>query len=322
MLKPSDIAITGKKISIKQHKEHVVKNLINLGKNKNNKNIVAACMQIMETPSGGTVDVSSLSSSQLGEIKNFFAEVMGPIWCQEYGMIRGLSESSQTYFSSSDNERLYDFKVFKGAEEILISNKQKTGGTNTLKPGDVIKLVDASPELTKKWKKTKYYDVFEILDKSNVVSGPLKAVAECYPKFFPFISSADYKKVLSQMTQNDVIIKDLPESFRKLIMSEETASKNFIEKGGKATGTAINFLFEKVLIAISESDPSYHELFVDVTEGNILFLKFDINNRGKIYFNIEDPRKAEKRAKLRSKQGVERRSSSGRLKLDKLGFQP
>lgn len=321
MLKPSDIAVTGRKISIKQHKETVKKNLIALARNKSNQKLASVCMDIMELPSGSKVDISGLTQVHLNEIKNFFAEVMGPIWCQKYGLINGLTESSQTYFSSSDNERLYDFKVFKGTEEILISNKQKKGGTNTLKPGDVIKLVDASPELTKKWANTKYYEVFKILDDSNVVSGPVSAIAKVYPNFFN-ISKQDYKTVIDQLTQNDVVLKNLPESFKKLILSEETAAKNYLEKGGKATGTVINFLFEKVLIAISESDANYHELFVDVTEGNILFLKFDLSNRGVLYFNIEDPRKAEKRAKLRSKQGVERRSSSGRLKLDKLGFQP
>jgi hypothetical protein len=37
---------------------------------------------------------------------------------------------------------------------------------------------------------------------------------------------------------------------------------------------------------------------------------------------VSNPRKSAKKATLRSKQGVERRSSSGKLKLDKLGFQP
>lgn len=322
MLKPSEIAITDRKVSIRQHRETVKESLIKLSKNKSNRNLVSVCMQIMDTPSGGTIDISLLKNNKnhLNDIKNFFAEVMGPIWCQKYGLIQGLTENSQTFFSSSDNERLYDFKVYKNNEEILISNKQKKGGTNTLKPGDVIKLVDASPELTKKWSNTKYYEVFKILDDNLVVSGPISAVAKCYPKFFN-ISQQDYKTVIDQLTKNDVVLDKLPDSIRTLIVSEETAHKNFLSKGGKATGTIINFLFEKVLIAISESDPKYHELFVDVTEGNILFLKFDINNRGILYFNIEDPKKSEKKAKLRSKQGVERRSSSGKLKLDKLGFQ-
>ena len=85
----------------------------------------------------------------------------------------------------------------------------------------------------------------------------------------------------------------------------------------------LNFLFEKVLVDESKKDSKYNELFVEATSGNVLFFKFDISNRGILQYKIEDPKTAAKKAILRSKQGVERRSSStGRLKLDKLGFQP
>jgi hypothetical protein len=274
----------------------------------------------METPNGGTVDISKLQPAEIGEIKNYFAEVMGPIWAQEAGLIPGLKASDSTYFSTSDTERLFDFKVYKGKEEILVSNKQKTGGTNTLKPGDVVRLVRENRHLSDKWSNTKYYKIFDILDKSNVVSGPIKAIAKYYPKLTG-VNPGDYTTVINQLNQNDVVLDEVPKSIMKLIMADPTAAKKY-EDTEKVTGTMINFIFEKLLVQQSEQDPNYHELFVDVTEGNVLFLKFDLSNKGKISFLIENPRKAEKRAKLRSKQGVERRSSSGKLKLDKLGFQP
>ena len=79
---------------------------------------------------------------------------------------------------------------------------------------------------------------------------------------------------------------------------------------------------ESILIDISKTDSEYNELFLDATAGNVYFFKFDLNAKGVVSYQLNDPKKATKKAALRSKQGVERRSSSGVLKLDKLGFQP
>lgn len=321
MLKPSQMGVVGSKNAISLHKKKVIAKLTALSKTKSRQKIVAdVCLKIMETPNGGIVDISKVLPDEIREIKNYFAEVMGPIWAQEAGLIPGLKASDSTYFSKSDTERLYDFKVYKGKEEILVSNKQKTGGTNTLKPGDVVRLVRENRHLSDKWSNTKYYKIFDILDKSNVVSGPIKAIAKHYPKLTG-VAPGDYTTVINQLNQNDVVLDEVPKSIMKLIMADPTAAKKY-EETEKVTGTMINFIFEKLLVQQSEQDSNYHELFVDVTEGNVLFLKFDLSNKGKISFLIENPRQSEKKAKLRSKQGVERRSSSGKLKLDKLGFQP
>ncbi len=321
MLKPSQMGVTGAKTSIAIHKKKVITKLNSLAKGKGKqKNVAEVCLAIMQTPSGGQVDVSKLGPGDFGDIKNYFAEVMGPIWAAERGLIPGLKLSDHTYFSTSDTERLYDFKVFKGKQEILVSNKQKTGGTNTLKPGDVVTLVNKDKTLTTKWKNTKYYKVFDILNTSNVVSGPIRAIAKHYPKILP-ISKADYDIVINQLSSNDVVVKKVPKPFMDLVFADPTAAARY-KQTKQVTGSMINFLFEKQLIKQSEKDSMYHELFVDVTEGNVLFLKFDLSKNGKVSFLIDNPRMAEKKAKLRSKQGVERRSSSGRLKLDKLGFQP
>lgn len=319
MLKPSEMGVTGVKTSIGTHKKKVITKLNAMAKIKTQKNVAEACLAIMDAPSGSIIDISKLKAIEISAIKNYFAEVMGPIWASR-GLIPGLKPTDHTFFSSSDTERLYDFKVFKGKDEILVSNKQKTGGTNTLKPGDVITLVDKSPSLALKWKSTKYYKIFQILDSSNVVSGPIKAIAKHYPKATA-LTSDDYTAIISQLTQNEVIVKKPPKALLDMIAADPTAAAKY-KQTKQVSGTMVNFLFEKILIKQSELDSKYHDLFVDVTEGNVLFLKFDLSNKGKVTYLIENPRLAEKKAKLRSKQGVERRSSSGKLKLDKLGFQP
>ena len=106
------------------------------------------------------------------------------------------------------------------------------------------------------------------------------------------------------------------------MIKEDKATSDKLMESGFVSGTMVNFLFEKLLIAESKTNTKFNELFVDVTMGNIQFLKFDISSRGMLSYMIAAPGHAKKPAILRSKQGVERRSSSGSLKLDKLGFQP
>jgi hypothetical protein len=128
-------------------------------------------------------------------------------------------------------------------------------------------------------------------------------------------------KVIAQMTKNDVVIQNPPKSIMSMVNKDASAKENYA-KNKYLGGTVVNFLFEKILIDISKTDSEYNELFLDATAGNVYFFKFDLNAKGVVSYQLNDPKKATKKAALRSKQGVERRSSSGALKLDKLGFQP
>jgi hypothetical protein len=319
MFKPSELKVTGKQRTIPEHEQLVIKNL----KSHRNKLAAGVCMDILESGSGDVLNINGLKSTDINDIKNYFAEVAAPILILKQKMLP-IDKMTKVFFSDSDTERLYDFKLFHRSEEILISNKQLKGGTNTLKPGDVVRLVDEDEYLKKKWQKTKYYKVFKILDESNVISGPIRAVMEEYPNLLR-VKRNEYAPLVEKMSeQNETNIppKEVPTSIMDLVKSDPVAFNHYKEKG-YAAGTMLNFLFEKVLVDESKKDSKYNELFVEATSGNVLFFKFDISNRGILQYKIEDPKTAAKKAILRSKQGVERRSSStGRLKLDKLGFQP
>lgn len=319
MFKPSELKVTGKQRPIPEHEQLVVKAL----KSHRSKLAASVCLDILESTSGDLLNIKGLKSTDINDIKNYFAEVAAPILILKQKMLP-IDKLTKVFFSDSDTERLYDFKLFHRSEEILISNKQLKGGTNTLKPGDVVRLVDEDEYLKKKWQKTKYYKVFKILDESNVISGPIKAVMEEYPNLLR-VKRNEYAPLVEKMSeQNETNIppKDVPASIMDLVKSDTVAFNHYKEKG-YAAGTMLNFLFEKVLVEESKKDFKYNELFVEATSGNVLFFKFDISNKGIVQYKIEDPKTAAKKAILRSKQGVERRSSStGRLKLDKLGFQP
>jgi hypothetical protein len=279
--------------------------------------VAEVCLAIMAAPNGAIIDVENLTLSDFAEIKNYFAEVMGPIWCHEQGLLPGIKSHDQTYFNPGSN-RMYDFKVYRGDEPILISNKRKIGVANTLKPGDVVRLIDTNQDLSRKWRTTDTFHAVRILDESSVVAGPIKVLSRVYP-YRLRIPEQDYHQVIRQLTRNDIIVENVPDSIMDLIKDDETANE-MLENLEKVTGTMINFIFEKELIQISKEDPSYNQLYVEATEGNVMILKFDLDSKGNMYFDIEDPRASERPASLRSKQGIERRDMTGKLRLDKLGF--
>jgi hypothetical protein len=318
LLKPSELGVTGVKRPISQHKLIVANSLLRLLRIRGPQARVAeVCLSIMESPNGSIIDVSRLTGTDFTEIKNYFAEVMGPIWCHEQGLLPGIKSHDHTYFEPSQNQ-LYDFKVYKNDEPFLISNKRKIGVTNTIKPSDLIRLVDRNADLARKWRSSQPYHAMRILDDSSVVSGPIKVMSRVYPYRLP-IPEQDYHNVIRQLTRNDIELNDVPNSIMSLIDQDATAAAMY-ENTQVVTGTMINFIFEKILIDISKNDPQYNDMYVEATNGNIYILKFDLDTKGNMYFNIEDPATNDKMAVFRSKQGIERRDMTGKLKLDKLGL--
>ena len=319
MLKPSELGLDGEYRKISAHETLVRKKINGLS----NKKIIPILNAILDADSGDIVNIKVVTAPQIGEIKNYYAECIGPILVYKHNLFpeSRLNSTAQCYFSSSQTESLYDFKIKMGKKEYLFSNKQLKGGTNTLKPSDVVKLVKKDDILYTKWKDSKAFKTFEILDSSNVISGPIKAISTYYTNKVPDVSKQDMNKVIDQMTKNDVAIQNPPKSIMTLVNRDVSAKESYI-KNKYLSGTVVNFLFEKILIDVSKTDSEYNELFLDATAGNVYFFKFDLNPKGVVSYQLNDPRKSTKKASLRSKQGVERRSSSGALKLDKLGFQP
>jgi hypothetical protein len=319
MLKPSELGLDGKELTISSY----ISKLENAIDSLSNKKMKRVLHQILQVDPNEKIDIQDLSQQEINEIKNYFAECVGPYLLYKHKLTSKVKvdQSSKCYFPSSQTEGLYDFSIIKNKDVYLFSNKQLKGGTNTLKAGDVVKLVGESPVLLKKWKDQKVFKVFKILNENNVIAGPISAIAELYPSASP-VSVTDMRKIISQMVKNDVVIANPPATLLKMIKQDKAAYDRYNETKGVVSGTMVNYLYEKLLIQQSKEDPKFNELFLDVTTGNVYFLKFDLSKTGVVAFEVSDSSKAKKLATLRSKQGVERRSSSGSLKLDKLGFQP
>lgn len=315
MLKPTELNLSGE-FTYSRYETA----LFNALKFLSNKTVSAVVLSILNQQNNSKVDVSKLSESQKNDIKNYLAESAGPYFLKNLNLNGVISSSDKVFFPTSQTETLYDFSVKTKSKVELYSVKQLKGATNVLKPGDVIKIINSNSILKNKWCKHSTFKVFEILNENNVVSGPITAIRDLYPRKTK-LSKSNLNNIINQMTKNDVIINNPPVELMEMISSDEAAKQNLL-KNGFVSGTVVNFLFEKILIDISKEDETFHELFLDVTTGNVKFLKFGLTNAGVFSVIVEDPKKATKKAILRSKQGVERRSSSGALKLDKLGFQP
>jgi hypothetical protein len=337
MLKPSELGVTNVKRTIEEHERLVRSKLKSLSSQKGMRGTVAKiCIDIMDASNGDTIDIEDLKSPYDGQINNYFAEVMGPIWSSR-GLVKGITKRSKCFFSASDTESLYDFIVYVNDKTpVLVSNKQKSSSTNTLKPANILSLIRGDKALLKKWEDTKYFKVFKLLNENNIVSGPINVITYVYFKEFtekyPYIKKNDLIKTISLLTGNNITIdaKNLPKNIVKLLKSDETTNIYFEQKNyEEATGVMINFIFEKFLSEMSKQDGQYHELFIDATNNNVLFLKFILKQKsvrdpkekkmkkvGIVQFEIADPRKSDKKAFLRPKQGA-----GGRAQ-DKLGLQP
>lgn len=315
MLKPTELKLTGE---LKYSAYETA--LLNAVKTLPNVAVKSVVLSILNQENNSKVDISKLNTTQINDIKNYLGESAGPYFLKKYNLNGPLTSNGTVFFPTSQTETLYDFSVKTESKTELYSVKQLRGATNVLKPGDVVKIVAKNTILKNKWGNHPTLKVFEILDSNNVISGPISVIRDLYPKKTK-LSKTDINSVIIQMSKNDVVINDPPAALMSMINSDEATKQNLL-KNGFVSGTVVNFLFEKILIDISKQDETFHELFLDVTTGNVKFLKFGLTNSGIFSVVVDDPKKAIKKAVLRSKQGVERRSSGGSLKLDKLGFQP
>lgn len=320
MLKPTDLNLANKYRKISDYENYLTAQLESKIKDKN---LLRLLIELMNTPSGKKVDVEGINNVVMSEIKNYYAECLGPILIARYKLFpaASITSSSECFYSGLSNETLYDVLIKNNNNLYKISNKQLKASGNVLKPGDVIDLIEKNPALKAKWSNKQAFKAFKILHDQNVISGPISVVSKLWPNKSP-MSTTQLTKLISQMSvANDVVISDPPAALIRMVEKDPAAAANFKLRRFKLGGSVVNYLFEKILVDITKYDKSFNDLYLDSTNGNVYFFKFDINTNGNVEYLIYDPKTSGKTAMLRSKQGVERRSSSsGKLKLDKLGF--
>lgn len=218
---------------------------------------------------------------QINTINNDFGEILGPIAIQANGLLPIDYKSAVVKVPGRSNEPLLDYKITDKNKEYKISAKSGTT-TNTLKPGDVISLVEADKSLAKKWKKTPQFKVLEILNEGTTKQGPIDAAV--------WLKNNGYEKEFSWL--------------KKSTYSEEARQKA-----------------EDSIVRISRESLDFTPIFKDATESKVYYVKFRMSMTGDTEWKLvetpkdkKEEKKTEKRVTFRSKNFV------GRAK-DKLGFQ-
>lgn len=125
-------------------------------------------------------------TAEMGSIKKDFGEILGGIAAVNQNLLSkfysgvNFTKGSLEY-PTAQNEPLKDYSIFVGKTEYVISAKISGTTSNTVKPQDIMGLIDRSRFITtprkKELKDTIEYKVLDILGKENTVKGPLKALS-------------------------------------------------------------------------------------------------------------------------------------------------
>jgi hypothetical protein len=182
----------------------------------------------------------------VGDINKDFGEVLGPMAVIKHSILtgtgfeKGISSTSGIWIPARPNEPLMDYKV----GDVVISAKSgKT--TNTVKPSDILGLLDKSAARKRAHVDTKEYKVMQILDENPHKVGAIEATKYLLGK-----------KYNAWLTAN-------------------TALK------GKYTDSDLTYECEKYISNETRTGGlNYTKLFADAIKGRVVYVKFELDATG------------------------------------------
>jgi hypothetical protein len=221
-------------------------------------------------------------SLNINTINNDFGELLGPLAIMSRKLLPIDSGSATVFIPGRSNEPLLDYKITDSTKEYKISAKSGEA-TNTLKPGDVIKLIEDSKHYKKKWKEKPEFKVLEILNTNSWKEGPVDAAI--------YLKNNGYKKNFTSIKKNE-----------------------YTEESRQAA--------ENALVKFSKEVMDFSQIFKDATTAKVYYVKFLLEMSGAQKWQLvkntnqkKNEAQAQKRIVFRSKNYV------GRHNGDKLGFQ-
>lgn len=204
------------------------------------------------------VMLSSIEKKELNDIHNDYGEIIGPMFIlsqpKKLFPTLHLSKTDMIYWPVRLNEPLYDFKIIKNHVEYKFSSKAGTT-TNTIKPDDMIKLIDANPKLKKKWGNTPEYLVMKTLDEHPGRVGPfyaLLAYNEKSTKKIPLNKAHINTEI--HMAESGSIASMAPALKKQVI-------ENLISA-------------EKVLVDLSKNSLNYTDMFYEAISSEIFYINW------------------------------------------------
>jgi hypothetical protein len=225
--------------------------------------------------------VGNMVGINLSTINNDFGEVLGPIAIMAKGLLPIDSKSAIVNIPGRSNEPLLDYKITDKNREFKISAKSGEA-TNTLKPGDVLNLINADKKLIKKWKNTPQYSIIEILDSESTKQGPISAGM--------WMKKNGFKKAFGWLKDDNY--------------TEEVRQK-----------------CEDTIVQVSREELDFTSIFADATNTKIFYIKFKMGNDGSAEWKlVETPKEQKEQDKLKKRVTFRSKNYVGRPG-DKLGFQ-
>lgn len=268
---------------------------------KTDRSVTADSFRSLKTPDRG-----------LNELNKDFGEMLGAMACIKYDLLKDnkITSSSKIFFPLRGNEPLIDYYIL-GREKISVSAKSGTT-TNTLKPADILSLLEAK--------------------RSSYRSESLKLmenVRDNTAVMFPFATINMFKK--------DILNKDAMEEAKKFKVANFSQKDytyelfenliNLIKIPGitnksKPSIGQIFYYTERYIIQQANNTPAYNPTgaFVEATKGQVIYVRYKISSakpQGEFVVDISDSmdEKVQKDVKWRSKNATNRAA-------DKLGVQP
>lgn len=208
-------------------------------------------------------------------INNDFGELLGPLAIIKKNLIKEIPSIGVSVFVPfKGNFPLLDYKlIVNGNKNTVFKISAKSGDTtNTLKPGDVISLIEEEPKLLKKYKDSTQFNIVKILNENSVKLGPIEAIK--------FLKTKNFEKA-------------------KFI----SASSEYTEQ--------LRQQCEKLLVSISKEDLDFTNMFNDATNAKIHYIKFKLGSDGTPIWSYIEPQKNRpklggKRIAFRSKNTIGR----------------
>lgn len=207
----------------------------------------------------------------INTINNDFGEVLGPLAIHKKKLLPINLRTCTVFIPSRSNEPLLDYKIYDRDSKTEYKISAKSGDTtNTLKPGDVIMLIDQSENMKKKHQSTNQYKVLKLLSENSWKEGPILALDYLRGKNFKeakWLESVNYTEPRRQQSENS-------------------------------------------LVQISKQSLDFTDIYTDATNAKVYYVKFMIGQSGvpewDILLDSENRPKVKQRIEFRSKNFVGR----------------
>lgn len=207
----------------------------------------------MGSKAKNTSNMKLIDNTSMNNIMKNYTEVIGALSAINLGLFKSLNISSKSLinFPAAQNEPLLDYSVKDGSKVYKISAKAgKT--TNTLKPADIVSIIDKTKSLYDKWSSRPEYKVMYALNEGSMVGGTLLACA--------------------QLIQDKEVQETPRINFGTLHEAFDAAQKNG-DKLVKNKDPQFIIDAEKVIVNWSKQS-NYKDMFLDVMYAhNLLYLK-------------------------------------------------